>query len=580
MERIVVEKDVAVPMRDGVALATDIYRPDREGLFPVILVRTPYNKADPLLTNVIMFDPVRAAAAGYVVGVQDVRGRYASEGRFRPIHQEVEDGYDAVEWAAAQPWSSGRVGMAGASYVGATQWLAAIASPPHLVAMAPNITASAYHEGWFYQGGALEWGFVTSWAVNFLALDTLLKERPGDGAAVGRLIRAMDELDRWFWHLPLKDFPPLAGVEYFREWLAHPLYDDYWGRVNIEAHYENVKAAALNIGGWYDIFLYGTVRNFLGLRSRGGSEAARKSRLIVGPWAHVTRSLLWMGNLVGEVNFGVQAASQVIDLMGLQLRWFDRWLKGADNGADREPPVRLFVMGQNRWEEFEGFPPAGSAELRLYLHSGGRANGLWGDGALSAEPPGAEPPDRFVYDPENPVPTRGGGLCCSDVYLPGGAFDQREVEARPDVLVYTSAPLERELKVLGPVKVRLFVASSAPDTDFTAKLVDVYPDGRAINVTDGILRLRYRRGRDREEFLGPGRVYEVEVDLWYTADLFRAGHRLRLEVSSSNFPRFDRNLNTGGPIGAEAEGQVAVQRVFHDRARPSALILTVTQARS
>ncbi len=574
MERIVVEKDVAVPMRDGVNLATDIYRPDREGLFPVILVRTPYNKNDPLLTNVIMFDPVRAAAAGYAVCVQDVRGRYASEGKFRPIHQEVDDGYDAVEWAAAQPWSSGRVGMAGASYVGATQWLAAIAAPPHLAALAPNITASDYHEGWFYQGGAFEWGFVVSWAVNFLALDTLLKERPGDEAALSRLLAAADRLDEACWHLPLKDFPPLAGVDYFQEWLAHPLYDDYWRRVSIEAHYGRVKAAALNIGGWYDIFLYGSVRNFLGLRSRGGSEAARKSRLIVGPWAHVTRALLFMGNLVGEVNFGLQAASQVIDLTGIQLRWFDYWLKGIENGVDREPPVRLFVMGKNVWEDFEDFPPPGAKELRLYLHSGGRANGLLGDGVLSAEAPGEEPADRFVYDPENPVPTRGGGLCCSDVYLPGGAYDQREVEARPDVLVYTSAPLERDLEVIGPVKVRLFVASSAPDTDFTAKLVDVYPDGRAINVTDGILRLRYRNGKERAELVEPGRVYEVEVDLWYTAHVFRAGHRVRLEVSSSNFPRFDRNLNTGGPIGAEAEGQVAVQRVFHDRTKPSALILT------
>lgn len=573
--RILVEKDVAVPMRDGVTLATDIYRPDADGRFPTILVRTPYNKADPLLTNVIMFDPVRAAAAGYVVCVQDVRGRYASEGKFRPIHQEIDDGYDAVEWCAAQPWSDGRVGMAGASYVGATQWLAAIASPPHLLAIAPNITASNYHEGWFYQGGAFEWGFIVSWAVNFLALDTLLKERPGDEAAVGRLIRAMDELDRWFRHLPLKDFPPLAGVDYFQEWLAHPLYDDYWRRVNIEAHYDRVKAVALNIGGWYDIFLYGTVRNFLGLRSRGGSEAARKSRLIVGPWAHVTRSLLWMGNLVGEVNFGVQAASQVVDLMGLQLRWFDRWLKGVDNGVDREPPVRLFIMGRNLWEDFEDFPPPGAEELKLYLHSGGRANGLWGDGVLSAEAPGEEPPDRFVYDPENPVPTRGGGLCCSDVYLPGGAYDQREVEARPDVLVYTSGPLQKELKVLGPVKVRLYVTSSAPDTDFTAKLVDVYPDGRAINISDGILRLRHRNGTDREELLEPGRVYGIEVDLWYTAHVFRAGHRVRLEVSSSNFPRFDRNLNMGGPFGLEAEAQVAVQQVFHDPSRPSALILTV-----
>lgn len=573
--RIVVEKDVAVPMRDGVSLATDVYRPDEEGRFPVILVRTPYNKSDPLLTNVIMFDPVRAAASGYAVCVQDCRGRYASEGKFRPIQQEIEDGYDAVEWCAQQPWSNERVGMAGASYVGATQWLAAIASPPHLVAIAPNITASNYHEGWFYQGGAFEWGFVVSWAVNFLALDTLLKERPQDVAAI---VQAMDGLDRWFAYLPLKELPPLKGVDYFQEWLEHPRYDDYWRRCSIEEHYDKVKAAALNIGGWYDIFLYGTVRNFLGLRAKGGSEAARKSRLIVGPWAHVTRSLLWMGNLVGEVNFGVQAASQFVDLMGLQLRWFDHWLKGEENGVESEPPVRLFVMGRNAWQDYQDFPPPGMEELRLYLHSGGRANSSAGDGRLSEERPQEEPADRFVYDPRNPVPTRGGGLCCSDIYLPGGAFDQREIEARPDVLVYTSDPLGRDLEVIGPVKVRLFVATSARDTDFTAKLVDVYPDGRAINISDGILRLRYRQGTDHEELAEPGRVYEIEVDLWYTAHVFRAGHRVRLEVSSSNFPRFDRNLNTGGPFAQEGDGQVAVQHVFHDGARPSALVLTISPA--
>ncbi|MBX6378811.1 MAG: CocE/NonD family hydrolase, partial [Clostridia bacterium] len=367
----------------------------------------------------------------------------------------------------------------------------------------------------------------------------------------------------------------LQGIDYFSQWLEHPLHDDYWRQVNIENFYDRVKAAALNIGGWYDIFLYGTIRNYLGLRSRGGSEAARQSRLLVGPWAHITRSLLFMGNLVGDVNFGIGSASQAMDLMGLQLQWFDYWLKGQANGADRWPPARLFVMGANAWQDYADFPPPDSKELSLYLHSQGRANTLHGDGLLSLQPPGEEAPDRFVYDPMNPVPTRGGGLCCSDVYLPGGAFDQRAIEERQDVLVYTSSPLERDLPVMGPVQVRLFVTTSARDTDFTAKLVDVYPEGRAINITDGILRLRHRNGTDREEFAEPGRIYEITIDLWYTAHVFKAGHRIRLEVSSSNFPRFDRNLNTGGPLGAEREGAVAVQHVYHDVHRPSALVLRV-----
>lgn len=568
---ILVEKDVAVTMRDGVALATDVYRPDAEGQFPVILVRTPYNKNDPFLTNVVMFDPVRAAAAGYVVCVQDCRGRYSSEGKFHPIHQEIDDGYDAVEWCARQPWSTGKVGMAGASYVGATQLLAAIASPPHLVAIAPNITASNYHEGWFYQGGAFELGFTTSWVVNFLAIDTLLKQQPEQ---IGAIIQAADELDKVFRQLPLKEIEPIKHIDYFQEWLEHASYDDYWSRCNIESHYQNIKAAALNIGGWYDIFLYGTVRNFLGLRSQGGSDAARSSRLLVGPWAHITRSLLWMGNLVGDVNFGIQASSQALDLMGVQLRWFDYWLKGTDNGLDREAPVRLFVTGRNSWLEATDFPPPGAKELRFFLHSGGGANGRTGDGRLSLSEPGDEPADRFVYDPMNPVPTRGGGLCCSDIYLPGGAFDQRDIEDRPDVLVFTSEPLASALEVIGAVKAKLFVATSAPDTDFTAKLVDVYPDGRAINICDGILRLRYRHGADREELAQPGHVYEIEIDLWYAAHVFQPGHRVRLEVSSSNFPRFDRNLNTGRPCATDREAQVAVQHLFHDAARPSALVLT------
>jgi len=419
MQRLIIEKDVMVCMRDGVRLATDIYLPDAEGKFPLILIRTPYDKSDPLLLNAVNFDPVRGAQAGYAVCVQDVRGRYASEGRFEPLHQEVEDGYDSVEWCATQPWSTGRVGMAGASYVGATQRLAAIASPPHLFAFAPNVTASNYHDGWFYRGGALEWGFLTSWTLGSLAPDTALRESllKSKSGAVDQVLKSIDNLDKWFWHLPTADFPPLKGAaNYFFEWMDHPCYDDYWRRLNIEEHYENVRAAALNIGGWYDIFCYGTIRNYMGLKSRGGSEAAKSSRLIMGPWAHSTRSTSFEGSLVGDVNFGVNSSSKTLGLMNLQLRWFDYWLKGEDNGVLEEPAVRLFIMGDNDWRTMNDFPPPQARSTILYLHSNGHANGVDGDGFLSLNAPTDEPPDRFDYDPLNPVPTKGGGLCCNEVF--------------------------------------------------------------------------------------------------------------------------------------------------------------------
>jgi putative CocE/NonD family hydrolase len=578
MPRLIIEKGIMVRMRDGVRLATDVYLPDDEGRFPVILVRTPYDKGDPLLLNAVNFDPVRGAQAGYAVCVQDVRGRYSSEGCFKPLHQEVEDGYDSVEWCAAQPWSTGRVGMAGASYVGATQWLAAIASPPHLFAFAPNVTASNYHEGWFYRGGALEWGFLASWTLGSLAYDTAIRESSLKSKleVSNQVLAAIDDLGKWFWHLPIMGFPPLKGVvNYFFEWLEHTCYDDYWRRINIEEHYESVKAAALNIGGWYDIFCYGTIRNYMGLRSRGGSEAAKSSRLIVGPWAHSTRSTLFEGNLVGDVNFGVKAASKTVGLMELQLRWFDYWLKCEENGVLKEPAAKLFVMGDNAWCDMDDFPSSRTRPVSLYLHSDGHANGVDGSGFLSLDAPVDEPPDRFDYDPLNPVPTNGGALCCSEVFIPGGAYDQREVEKRSDVLVYTSAPLKEPLRLIGSIRTQLFVVTSARDTDFTAKLVDVHPDEKAINLADGVLRMRFRNGREKEDFVVPGETHGVCVELGYTAHAFGLGHSVRLEVSSSNFPRFDRNMNTGGTLFREDGYAVAKQSVLHDSVHPSALYLMV-----
>jgi len=309
----------------------------------------------------------------------------------------------------------------------------------------------------------------------------------------------------------------------------------------------------------------------VGLRERGGSAAARESRLIVGPWLHSTL----FPNVNGEVDFGVLSQGVGIDLEGIMLRWFDHWLKGVDTGMLAEPPVKLFVLGENRWRDESEWPPARARATRYYLHSGGRANTLAGDGRLGVDTPGREPPDHYLYDPRNPVPTRGGGLCCWPGAVPGGAYDQRPVEARPDVLVYTTPTLERAIEVTGPVTATLWARTSAPDTDFTAKLVDVGPDGYARNLTDGIIRARYRNGTARAEPIEPGQIHEYRIDLWATSNLFRAGHRIRLEISSSNFPRFDRNPNTGGALATDRDLQPAAQTILHDAEHPSHVVLPV-----
>jgi hypothetical protein len=309
------------------------------------------------------------------------------------------------------------------------------------------------------------------------------------------------------------------------------------------------------------------------MRERGGVKDARRGqRLIVGPWIHGP-----LGNVNGEVDFGIRSAKLVLDLEGIMLRWFDYWLKGESNGVDAESPVRVFVMGENRWRMEDNWPLARAVPTRYYLSSHGQANSLAGDGVLSAETPADLPPDNFLYDPRYPVPTRGGPLCCSLTVLPGGAFDQSVVETRPDVLVYTSAPLEAPVEVTGPVVVHLWARSSALDTDFTAKLADVSPGGYARNLVDGIVRARYREGLDRPRLLEPGEVAEYVIDLWATSNVFSAGHRIRLEVSSSNFPRFDRNPNTGQPLGTagEADLQPALQTIYHDPTRPSHVVLPI-----
>jgi putative CocE/NonD family hydrolase len=574
--RLMVERDVPIDMRDGTVLRADVYRPDSAERFPVLLQRTPYDKGLPRI-SALLLNPIRAASAGYAVVVQDVRGRFASDGEFYTFRHEGEDGYDTIAWAAAQPWSSGKVGMFGLSYVGATQWLAAVPTPPALATMVPVVTASDYHEGWAYQGGAFELGFNASWTLSNLALATLVKrQQAGERFPEGfreDYIRLVDNMCEVFDTLPLQDLPLLEEhnlAPYYYDWLQHPTDDAYWRQWSIESQHDKVTVPALHVGGWYDIFLGGTLRNYLGMRQSGGSPEARQyQRLLIGPWKHG----LPLSSVSGDMAFGVMAESFAIDLEGMQLRWYDHWLKGLDNGVRQDAPVRLFVMGENVWREEQEWPLARTQFTPYYLHSRGKANSLHGDGVLSPEEPGSEQPDRFLYDPRHPVPTRGGPLCCWPGALPQGGYDQTPVETRQDVLVYTTPPLQEDVEVTGPVTVTLYAASSAVDTDFTAKLVDVHPSGWAQNLTDGIIRARYRQGTVQAEPIVPGQVYEYTIDLWATSNVFKVGHCIRLEISSSNFPRFDRNPNTGGELATETELLPAIQTVYHDGTSPSHVTL-------
>ena len=572
---LVIEKDVPVPMRDGVVLRADVYRPAAAGHYPVILQRTPYNKS---LTTIamLMLDVIRTAGEGYAVVIQDSRGCYTSEGEFYTFRDDVSDGYDTVEWCGVQPWSDGNVGMYGASYVGATQWLAAISTPPHLKAIFPLITASHYHEGWTYQGGAFALGFNESWTMTGLAPDTyqrLAKTRPEAAEQMGNMLAGIDDMCHWFRHLPIKDFPLFGeAASYFYDWVAHPDDDAYWAPWNIEAQHSSVTVPACNVGGWYDIFLGGTIRNYLGMRERGGSPDARQGqKLILGPWHHT----LPLNNVVGEVNYGLSSTAVGADLDGMHIKWFDYWLKGKQNGLLEEPPVRIFVMGENTWRTENEWPLARTQYTKYYFHSNGNAKSLRGDGSLSPEQPRGEPADVYVSDPRNPVPTKGGGLCCWPAAVPGGAFDQRPVEERADVLVYTTPVLEHDVEVTGPINVTLYAATSAVDTDFTAKLVDVHPDGYARNLTDSIIRGRYRETREKATLLTPGEVYEYTIDLWATSNVFKAGHCIRIEIASSNFPRFDRNPQTGEASGEASILEPALQHVFHDETRASHIVLPI-----
>lgn len=549
--------DVPVPMRDGIRLSADVYLPaEGAGPWPVLLARTPYDNG---LQQDLGF---LWAHHGYVYVAQDVRGRYDSEGVFVPWDNETNDGYDTLEWIGRQPWCDGNVGMTGSSYLGQVQWQAAMSGHPLLKAIAPRVMGNNLWDSPHFQGGAFGLGVNAVWGWRTMG-------------------RTMQRIDHFDWPavlrtLPLREIEAASGKRHpaFSTWLDHHDYDDYWRTTAVDEHFSRIAIPVLQVCGWYDLYAGGMMANFAGLRTGAGSSLARQNqRIIMGPWTHSQAGNTPPGTTnAGERDFGI---GSLLDTQAIEIAWFDRWLKGIDNGVEREPAVKLFVMGEGVWRDEREWPLARTQWTPYYLHSGGHANSLRGDGRLSPEPPAAEPADTFTYDPEHPVPTMGGCNCCNPEIVPWGVFDQRPVEIRDDVLVFTSAPLSADLEVTGPIVVHLFAASDGPDTDFTAKLVDVFPDGTAWNLCDGIIRGRYRKGRGPAELLTPGRIEEFIIDLWVTSNLFRAGHAIRLEISSSNFPRFDRNLNTGAAIADDAQPRLARQEIFHDADHPSHVLLPV-----
>jgi putative CocE/NonD family hydrolase len=569
-----IEENIMVPMRDGVRLATDVYRPAMAGQWPVLLTRVPYNKdlrfpmpqfREKRVFLELNLDVERAVQAGYVVIAQDTRGRYASEGEFIPLRHEETDGADTIAWAAGQPWSTGKVGMFGISYQGVTQQQAASTHPAALQAIAPAQCPAATFRP--YQGGAFLLNVaLTMTLMQLVAGDVQRRLRLGHAttAEFEEVLQAQHTIQALSHQRPLIEIALLQKyAPYYQEWLTHPDDDAYWQALVPETFYEQNMVPALTIAGWFDLFLTEDLAYYQQMKQRAGSSRARQHQhLIIGPWSH------------GNFQFGFEASATKERLTDMQIRWYDSWLKGIDNRIAQDKPVHLFVMGTNVWREEDAWPLPDTRYRSYYLHSSGHANSAAGDGTLSPEPAGQEPEDSYCYDPQHPVPTVGGAILGL-----AGPCDQRQVEAREDVLCYTTPPLTHPLEVTGPIELVLYVSSSAVDTDFTGKLVDVSPDGRAENLTDGILRARYRDSLARPTLMEPGQVYALHLDLGATAKVFRAGHRIRLDISSSNFPRFDRNTNTGGIIAAESEEAClqAINRVHHSEVFPSHLVLPLIE---
>jgi uncharacterized protein len=555
-----------VAMPDGVKLSAALWRPDIEGVkFPVILVATPYSK----LRESFLKDSQFYSKRGYAYVTYDLRGRYDSQGS--SYLYGAQDGNDLdvmMSWAATQPWSNGKIAMYGGSYHGFIQWEGALKHNPHLAALIPEVSPDDHYDN-IYPSGAMQLS-------NSLAL---LQNCCGGHTNVPSQVM---DWEKWYRHLPLKDLASYAGIQNTNLWndlLANTQRTPYWPGVGERiapgklgaGKYDQVKVPTYNISGWYDQVSQATINNYMGMVAHGPKELRGSHRLLMGPWTH--------GGLFktkqGDITFPAQAAPNGDEF---RLRWFDMYMKGIDSGFGNEEPVKIYVMGADRWRGECEWPLERTKYTNYYLHSGGRANSLLGDGDLSTAAPGDEHNDAFVYNPNSPVPTLGGNVNMNPSRV--GAYDQTAIELRSDVLVYTTSPLEEDVEVTGPVIVKLFAATDRTDTDFTGKLIDVDPDGYARILLEGIIRGRFNKSFREQNLLTQHQVTEFYIDLWSTSNLFRKGHRIRIEVSSSNFPKYDRNPNTGHAFGADAEMVPAHQQVFHDRRYPSHVILPVIPAGS
>jgi len=574
---IIIERDVMIAMRDGTRLAADIFRPDDAVRHPTLVNVHPYDNDMFLVVHELLFSPLIAAQRGYAVVVAEARGRAGSEGEWR-FGDEGKDAHDTIEWAAGQPWSDANVGLYGACALGLAAFQGALESPPHLKAVFAYETGTNFYNGWTYsKGGAFELGFQMSWVWKALGHDTISRLKLSTEAlaeAHKKLSDAESDMNGSASFLPLIDFPPFqnGAAPYWREWLSHSSYDEYWQKLNATAEAERIKVPILHMSNWYDTCLQGHVDLNAALLQRSDPTVRRQHRMVIGPTDHSAYYNM-RPTCAGKRDFGPAAMTGPAVLAGMIFEWFEHWLSGKPKASMPENQVRYWQMGENVWKETPAWPPRHTMQA-YYLHSGGRANSRMGDGTLSAEAPGVEPVDSYVYDPMDPVPTTGGR---SMIDVPTGVENQEAVEMRQDVLVYTTPRLAQPLVLTGPVSVTLFASSSAPDTDFTAKMVDVEPDGYCANIAEGIVRARYRNDPSKCEFLTPGEVTEFTIDLWDIGHTFMPNHQIRLEISSSNFPRFDRNLNSRvtPALGTAADARKAVQQIFHNAQHASRLNLPI-----
>ncbi len=556
-----IERHREIVMRDGVKLYADIYLPEAPGRYPTLVVRTPYGVQRDGMHQAM----VKYAQRGYAVVLQDVRGRFESDGKWEPFRDEANDGFDTIEWAAAQPFSNGKVGTQGGSYLGHNQWQAAAQNPPHLVAAFPVLASTNIYANWITMGGAFRLSFNYGWGVVRMPNRIMLPQYWHTEAFMPEEM----QYDNILMHLPLKDGDlQSAGhvTPHYRDWIKHESYDSYWKAISDEERFDKIKVPVHTLGGWFDIFLMGTINGYTGMKNKGGSAQARAgARMIIGPWGHGS------SQSYGGVDFTPVAH---IDQFETELRFFDYHLKGIKNGLENEKPVQLFYMGVNKWRGETDWPIPGTRYQNLYLSSETAANAVRGDGRITVSKPAKTGLDTYRYDPNNPIKTLGGNNCCGTPTA-AGPRDQRPLEQKEDVLVYTSDFLDSALTIAGPVKMKLYAATDGPDTDWMIKLVDVYPNDFAMPIAEGILRARFREGLDKMKLLKPGEVYAYDIELTSTANVFLPGHRIRVDITSSDFPQFDRNPNTGAPLGDNTTVRVAQQTIYHGGARESHIILPV-----